>query len=148
MGTGVLFTGAKWPRSEFDHSPLTSASSADVKNEWICNSTPPIRLHDVDRGNFTFNHLFLRLINCLFPLLMAGVFLKFHSPSFDRLTYGENCELLAHLTYLRTYLFTYLLTYLLHGAESFLTLRSLTLYIYGAPILDVSRSHTTTQHSR
>ena len=30
----------------------------------------------------------------------------------------------------------------------YLTLRSLTLYIYGAPILDVSRSHTTTQHSR
>ena len=29
-----------------------------------------------------------------------------------------------------------------------LTLRSLTLYIYGAPILAVSRSHTTTQHSR
>ena len=29
-----------------------------------------------------------------------------------------------------------------------LTLRSLTLYIYGAHILDVSRSHTTTQHSR
>ena len=29
-----------------------------------------------------------------------------------------------------------------------LTLRSLTLYIYGAPILDVSRSNTTTQHSR
>jgi len=29
-----------------------------------------------------------------------------------------------------------------------LTLRSLTLYIYEAPILDVSRSHTTTQHSR
>ena len=32
--------------------------------------------------------------------------------------------------------------------SSTLTLRSLTLYIYGAPILDVSRSHTTTQHSR
>ena len=31
---------------------------------------------------------------------------------------------------------------------SSLTLRSLTLHIYGAPILDVSRSHTTTQHSR
>jgi hypothetical protein len=29
-----------------------------------------------------------------------------------------------------------------------LTLRSLMSYIYGAPILDVSRSHTTTQHSR
>jgi len=29
-----------------------------------------------------------------------------------------------------------------------LTLRWLMSYIYGAPILDVSRSHTTTQHSR
>ena len=29
-----------------------------------------------------------------------------------------------------------------------LTRRRLTSYIYGAPILDVSRSHTTTQHSR
>ena len=32
--------------------------------------------------------------------------------------------------------------------QSLLTLRWLTSYIYGAPILDVSRSHTTTQHSR
>jgi len=31
---------------------------------------------------------------------------------------------------------------------SWLTLRRLMSYIYGAPILDVSRSHTTTQHSR
>jgi len=29
-----------------------------------------------------------------------------------------------------------------------LTLRQLMSYIYGAPILDISRSHTTTQHSR
>ena len=29
-----------------------------------------------------------------------------------------------------------------------LTFRCLMSYIYGAPILDVSRSHTTTQHSR
>jgi len=29
-----------------------------------------------------------------------------------------------------------------------LTLRQLMSYIYGAPILDVSRSHTTMQHSR
>ena len=32
--------------------------------------------------------------------------------------------------------------------RSTLTLRRLMSYIYGAPILDVSRSHTTTQHSR
>jgi len=30
----------------------------------------------------------------------------------------------------------------------YLTLRQLMSYIYGAPILDVSRSHTTTHHSR
>ena len=33
-------------------------------------------------------------------------------------------------------------------AEASLTLRLLMSYIYGAPILDVSRSYTTTQHSR
>ena len=32
--------------------------------------------------------------------------------------------------------------------KTVLTLRLLMSYIYGAPILDVSRSHTTTQHSR
>ena len=36
----------------------------------------------------------------------------------------------------------------IHNYTRSLTLRSLTLYIYGAPILDVSRSHTSTQHSR
>ena len=37
-----------------------------------------------------------------------------------------------------------------NGNNSYLqlTLRRLMSYIYGAPILDVSRSHTTTQHSR
>jgi len=32
--------------------------------------------------------------------------------------------------------------------DAVLTLRLLMSYIYGAPILDVSRSHTTTHHSR
>ena len=35
-----------------------------------------------------------------------------------------------------------------HRTAAFLTLRWLMSYIYGAPILDVSRSHTMTQHSR
>ena len=35
-----------------------------------------------------------------------------------------------------------------HYLQMSLTLRRLMSYIYGAPILDVSRSHTTTQHSR
>jgi len=36
----------------------------------------------------------------------------------------------------------------LYFGNILLTLRRLMPYIYGAPILDVSRSHTTTQHSR
>ena len=48
----------------------------------------------------------------------------------------------------------YLLTLTIRVAFKYLTLRRLMSYIYiyvciyGAPILDVSRSHTTTQHSR
>jgi len=38
--------------------------------------------------------------------------------------------------------------YMLVVLQVLLTLRRLMSYIYGAPILDVSRSHTTTQHSR
>ena len=37
---------------------------------------------------------------------------------------------------------------ILYLCKYVLTLRRLMSYIYGAPILDVSRSHTTTQHSR
>ena len=45
------FPGTKWLRHEVNHSP---PSSAKVKNEWSCTSTPPICLHGVDRANFTF----------------------------------------------------------------------------------------------
>ena len=39
-------------------------------------------------------------------------------------------------------------SYIILSLRGDLTLRRLMSYIYGAPILDVSRSHTTTQHSR
>jgi len=39
-------------------------------------------------------------------------------------------------------------TFSLHVLATVLTFRLLMSYVYGAPILDVSRSHTTTQHSR
>ena len=42
----------------------------------------------------------------------------------------------------------YFKTSVLTSQAVYLTLRRLMSYIYGAPILDVSRSHTTTQHSR
>jgi len=49
------------------------------------------------------------------------------------------------------YLLALLAHHILHVSRirvKSLTLRLLMSYIYGAPILDVSRSHTTTQHSR
>ena len=49
------------------------------------------------------------------------------------------------------YLLALLVHHFLHVSRikvKSLTLRLLMSYIYGAPILDVSRSHTTTQHSR
>jgi hypothetical protein len=38
------FLGVKWPGSEADHSP---PSSAEIKNAWRYIYTPPIRLHVV-----------------------------------------------------------------------------------------------------
>jgi len=49
------------------------------------------------------------------------------------------------------YLLALLAHHFLHVSRirvKLLTLRLLMSYIYGAPILDLSRSHTTTQHSR
>jgi len=49
------------------------------------------------------------------------------------------------------YLLALLGVYFLHVSRirvKSLTLRLLMSYVYGAPILDVSRSHTTTHHSR
>ena len=49
------------------------------------------------------------------------------------------------------YLLALLVNHFLHVSRirvKSLTLRLLMSYIYGAPILDVSRSHTTTNHSR
>ena len=61
--------------------------------------------------------------------------------------------LIIHIFYLkkRCHIFLcnwYLRIYPTWFVRRKLTLRRLMSYIYGAPILDVSRSHTTTQHSR
>jgi hypothetical protein len=55
MGTRVLSQGC-----EVDHSPQ---SSAEVKNEYSCTSTPLICLHSMDTRNMTFYH-FTEIIIC------------------------------------------------------------------------------------
>ena len=72
----------------------------------------------------------------------------------------KDCVFISHLSLLNPlnaelnpifYLLALLAHHFLHVSRisvKSLTLRLLMSYIYGAPILDVSRSHTTTQHSR
>ena len=42
----------KRPGREADHSP---PSGVEVKNEWSCNSTPPISCHSMNRSKFILN---------------------------------------------------------------------------------------------
>ena len=51
MGTVVSYPGINRPGREVNHSP---PFSAEVKNEWSCDSTPALCLHGVDRDNLTF----------------------------------------------------------------------------------------------
>jgi len=48
--TGDLSSGVKHLGPEFDHS---TPSSAEVKNEWSCTSTPSLFLRRVDRDKIT-----------------------------------------------------------------------------------------------
>jgi hypothetical protein len=51
MGTGGFSTSVKWLMSAVKCS---SPSSAKVKNEWSCTTSPPVCLHGVDRNNCSF----------------------------------------------------------------------------------------------
>ena len=81
-------------------------------------------------------HIFFsQTLQQLTPQTMLPIFLNPLSPELNPI-----CYLLALLAH-----------HFLHVSRirvKSLTLRWIMSYIYGAPILDVSRSHTTTQHSR
>ena len=49
----VLFPGVRRPELESDHSP---PCRAEVKNKWSYSSALPIRLHVMQRNNYTFHH--------------------------------------------------------------------------------------------
>ena len=91
------------------------------------------------------------------PLLRPPIHLMFLIPPNLFLTWAPirlNPDVFNFLVVVFTFLSKMPKYYLkrVHGHSlpnpSQLTLRWLMSYIYGAPILDVSRSHTTTQHSR
>ena len=52
-GHSGSFQGVKQPGREVNHPP---PPTAEGKNEWSHNSSFPIRLHGVDRENFTFQY--------------------------------------------------------------------------------------------
>ena len=81
------------------------------------------------------NH-FMILFSCLPPPLSTNII----SSSLSMILPSYNLTLFTHYSWYKVVKY-YMIFHLL-------TLRWIMSYIYGAPILDVSRSHTTTQHSR
>jgi len=97
--------------------------------------------------------IFIILYICLFPIIFAEVFFSFanHAPKFKLMGYLKFLNPLNSELNPICYLLALLAHHFLHVSRirvKSLTLRLLMSYIYGAPILDVSRLHTTTQHSR
>ena len=109
------------PGRAANHSP---PSSAEVLKEWSYNSTPLW----ATTGSVT------GLLSLLYSL---------HNEEFNPL----NPEL-NPICYLLALLGAHHFLYVSRIRVKLLTFRLLMSYIYGAPILDVSRSHTTRQHSR
>ena len=70
------------------------------------------------------------------------------TPWLDMLLFNPLKPELNPICYLLTLLGAHHFLHVSRIRVKLLTLRWLMSYIYGAPILDVSRSHTTTQHSR
>jgi len=87
-----------------------------------------------------FKNLFFNvvIVNCSAELRGSLVFLLFNT---------LNAEL-NPICYLLALLGAHHFLHVSRIRVKLLTFRLLMSYIYGAPILDVSRSHTTTQHSR
>ena len=86
-------------------------------------------------------HLNVSLLNFLFHLLVNFCM------SGRKLFNPLNPELIP-ICYLLALLGAHHFLHVSRIRVKLLTFRLLMSYIYGAPILDVSRSHTTTQHSR
>ena len=70
--TGTTFFVPEIKRSSRD-AAHSSPSSIEVKNEWSCTSTAPIRFHGVDRDKFSF----ISIANSLYFKLLLFTFLGY-----------------------------------------------------------------------
>jgi len=73
------FSGVKWTRREVNHS---HPFSAEFKNECNYNFIPPVRLHVVERENFTFLTLCQSIVG-LFPGVKRPEHVVNHSVPFS-----------------------------------------------------------------
>ena len=100
----------------------------------------------------TLNHPFLSILhfNTSFTIILLSMFSYFYWPifvSFPIIINPLNPELIP-ICYLLALLGAHHFFHVSRIRVKLLTFRLLMSYMYGASILDVSRSHTTTQHSR
>ena len=145
ISTGSLL-GVKRPWRGVDHPPPSS-----VKKEYGYTSTPPLGLRGLFYSELLYHNSFFLRVNFFTRKYGISQHL-FFLPQVRVMT-----SIQAFVSYIRIYVFCkkFIIFMLFYDVKS-LTLRLLMsyiyiyiyIYIYGAPILDVSRSHTTTHHSR
>ena len=121
--------------------------------EWVFS---PFALHTVDKENFatriTFTYLWriwkknLQNVNLLCWTALPAHKLRIAKGNVVKFS-PLNAEL-NPICYLLALLGAHHFLHVSRIRIKSLTLRQLMSYMYGAPILDVSRSHTTTHHSR
>ena len=128
LGTGCIFLQKLNTTANVVHN---ITKNAFVKNYFTFENTLRVRLHwSQNRQNTANQHL-------------SGYTLQERVATFN----PSNPEL-NPICYLLALLGAHHFLHVSRIRVKSLTRRLLMSYIYGAPILDVSRSHTTTQHSR
>ena len=133
------------------HQPAATYVNNTRSCKYSCDAPDPTQLHLV--GSFSLSTIFAVYIippdrrrGWLEPKKLATT-LKVRIE-------GHETTLWGLITITKTEKFPahesreYYICFLRNSLYHVLTLRRLMSYIYGVPILDVSRSHTTTQHSR
>ena len=148
--TTLFFNRGKRQWLSVYHTPPTNT---EVENRWSNTSTPPLCLHWYVRSRplqSRSHHLEMQcfgFIQIKLPFKIIFLLEQQNCYYADIILINPLNPELNPICYFLALLAHHFLHVSRIRVKS-LTLRSLTLYIYGAPILDVSRSHTTTQHSR